>query len=569
MKKFSVTLLVVIALFLGQSLKVNAGHTHTDNCYQIQGAHSHIGSEMEGGKCYSTPVYHIHQGNEKEGGECYETTVLHNHMGDEKEGGECYQTPVFHTHDGNEKVGGNCYQTPVYHSHTGSSSQKGGCYTIENVCGGNIAQERVDVECYVYKSGYMGSTSWPCGCGGTVTQNGYYLSTDSACEKDHGVYYEVSCNSCDKNYTSGSCGTHTGYDTKYYCSICRTSYNSTGKCTKVKSYSANCGKNTTTIEKYSLSCTKNKDSLEGYTLSCQKTIEDIDAYVLSCPKTNQTIEKYEFSCKEKESSGNKVLICKQKETVEDSSNHTKPSKPSQSTTLNQSSKPSQSTTSDQSTTPGTSQVQNTQIKSNISDTSDLSKKTESESKSEEAVFVEFEVECGLMVDGVWVKLLPDLKDKFEDATYSFDGGQTFDSDNKYIYTKDGVYYAAVKTEDGLVKAKKLEICMQDEEYVHVTEYGEFMTEEEFIKSIEQEEMNIKTEVYFEDAYTMAENIKEENILELDNIAKKQENEEKSNKSTLSGISKIISLTAFVCSGVFFLAGFYLKKKNGRKCQREY
>lgn len=56
MKKFIITLLLVTIVFWGNCLNVNAAHSHSDSCYTIQGAHTHIGGTSSQGGCYTEPV---------------------------------------------------------------------------------------------------------------------------------------------------------------------------------------------------------------------------------------------------------------------------------------------------------------------------------------------------------------------------------------------------------------------------------------------------------------------------------------------------------------------------------
>ena len=426
---FSVLLMVLVC---ANSLTVNAAHQHSSSCYEVQGAHKHVGNSANGGECYQTSVYHTHKGTTSGGGECFGTAVYHSHAGDTVNGGACYETAVYHSHVGDTINGGECYQTPVYHTHMGSSSKSGGCYTKANVCGGTIVQNKVDIVCVRTTGSKFGSTSWECECGGTVTQIGYNIVKNEACVMDHGVYYEISCNKCGKFSTQGSIGQHTGYKYTYSCSVCRTSYSSTGKCNSIKSYSVGCGKGSDFVEKYEQSCEKTLDYIDSYSLSCKKDAASIDKYSLSCKKTEKTVEAYALSCKKAESQGTTVLICKVTETEQKSEVKKEVKKEAKTEVKSKEN----------------NQVQESAVKSETK-TADVGNGEEKEAKEvaengESGEFVaeneeyDFSLECGLMADGVWVKLLKtgNAGEGNIENCFSWDGGFSWTNESNHIYDKN-------------------------------------------------------------------------------------------------------------------------------------
>lgn len=527
------TILLFVILLTGNCLSVFAAHKHNDSCYEIQGRHTHSGNAVSGGECYKTPVYHKHSGSVNVGGECYKTPVFHTHTGDEKSGGECYKTPVFHTHEGNETEGGICYGAPVYHTHQGSASKSGGCYTTPVYCGGAIKQTTVNISCNVTTGSVFSTKTWACECGGTTTQVGYNLNKNSECKADHGVYYETSCNACSKFSTSGNIGSHTGFKYVYLCSTCGASYNTTGKCNQIKSYGLSCGKSTAFVEKYGLSCTKDETTVDGYELSCTKKLDTIDAYKLSCTKNENTIESYRLSCNKAETPGEKVLVCKEKETEE-------VQKPVQSTLSIPQPKPVQP--SIPTTTPET-------FEDSISD------KTETVQQE-----LEFTVECGLMADGVWSKITVLSGENLAEEPYSWDGGNSWCSSERNVFEKDGTYYPAVKNSAGQIKAKKLEVDKAGENYAVVTDYEEYLTEaelKELVKdSLRKEDEDTTTVGYVQPkpAQTQAVPI---DTTELN----REETSNKNSNRTLATTAKVASAGALVVTGALAVLVIVIKRKK--------
>ncbi|MBR3808367.1 MAG: hypothetical protein IKJ15_08380, partial [Lachnospiraceae bacterium] len=329
--------------------------------------------------------------------------------------------------------------------------------------------------------------------------------------------------------TSGNIGSHTGFKYVYLCSTCGASYNTTGKCNQIKSFGLSCGKSTAFVEKYGLSCTKNETTVDGYELSCTKKQDTIDAYKLSCTKNENTIESYRLSCNKAESPGEKVLVCKEKETEE-------VQKPAQSTPQPQPVKPSVPTT-----TPETSE-------DSISD------------KTETTQELEFSVECGLMADGVWSKITVLSGENLAEEPYSWDGGNSWCSSERNVFEKDGTYYPAVRNSAGQIKAKKLEIDKTSENYVVVTDYEEYLTEaelKELVKESQRKADEDTTTVGYvqpKPAQTQAVPIDTEEL-------NREETIDKNTNRTLATTAKMVSAGALVATGVLAVFVFVMKRKK--------
>lgn len=554
MKKIVSTLFIFFVMLINHCMYVNAGHQHIDSCYTIQGAHTHSGDTVKGGACYGNAIYHAHTGDALCGGACYEKPVYHTHVGDVLNGGACYETPIYHKHIGESAGGDGCYNTPVYHIHTGDSTKSGGCYTKALTCGGNIASNRVDIICNITKAGVLKTETWPCGCGGTVTQFCFSLTTNSECEAEHGAYYEIECNVCDKSYTSGDIGQHTGFKTVYSCGVCGAKYNTAGKCSKVKSYGLSCGKTTNTVEKYDLSCGKNADTIDGYELSCMKDGDTIDGYELSCGKNKETIEGYQLSCTKEETSGERVLICKLEESKD------QPNIPS---VIVKPSIPDVSVKPNTPETPKESDISKEPLEESIE-----KNKNDAEEETENDVFedgeednLNFEVECGLMADGIWVKILPLSEENLAKEPYSWDRGETWETSNKNIFTKDGTYYLAIKSENGKIKAKKLDIDATRTDYAVVTDYNDFLTEIEYREMIKQAETTDKIETFVKTEYTEAEYKESGNIAVLKEDVIQEETKKNTTQDTLATTAKVAALAALFFSGESLLFVLFLKRKK--------
>lgn len=546
------TILLFVILLTGNCLSVFAAHKHNDSCYEIQGRHVHSGNNVSGGECYKTPVYHKHSGSVNVGGECYKTPVFHTHAGDEKSGGECYKTPVFHTHEGNETEGGSCYGAPVYHTHQGSASKSGGCYTTPVYCGGAIKQTTVNISCNVTTGSVFSTKTWVCECGGTTTQVGYNLNKNSECKADHGVYYETSCNACSKFSTSGNIGSHTGFKYVYLCSTCGASYNTTGKCNQIKSFGLSCGKSTAFVEKYGLSCTKDETTVDGYELSCTKKQDTIDAYKLSCTKNEKTIESYRLSCNKAETPGEKVLVCKEKETEEVQNS-------AQSTTQPQPVKPDIPTTTPEKSEDSTSDKTNAEEyrdETNSNNSDDATNSVEETAQQE----LEFTVECGLMADGVWSKITVLSGENLAEEPYSWDGGNSWCSSERNVFEKDGTYYPAVRNSAGQIKTKKLEVDKASEKYAVVTDYEEYLTEvelKELVKESQRKADEDTTTVGYvqpKPAQTQAVQLDTEEL-------NREETIDKNTNRTLATTAKMVSAGALVATGVLSVFVFVMKRKR--------
>jgi len=260
----AIVAIVLTGLFLiCNTMVIQAAHHHSDNCYVVQ-EHAHTGSEASGGGCYGTANHHVHSG-------------------DTVNGGGCYGAANYHVHSGDATSGGGCYGVANYHAHSGDAVNGGGCYTIPVECGGTITAQSVTVQCNRVKGGYVGKTSWPCGCGDSEYQESWYIT----CEKwnvghNHGVYYIRYC-SCGINYDENwKLGPYTENKTIYKCEQCSSESATTGTCTQMAGYTVSCGKTEQSAESYSLSCGKTESTVEGYSLNCGKTTETVESYSLSC-----------------------------------------------------------------------------------------------------------------------------------------------------------------------------------------------------------------------------------------------------------------------------------------------
>lgn len=489
MKKLLSTVLVFIVLLLNSGFYVEAGHQHTDACYEMQGEHIHSGNAKSGGDCYAIPVYHSHNGDTIKGGNCYKTAIYHAHNGNANSGGACYSTPIYHSHIGNMVEKGGCYNTPVYHTHIGNPAEQGGCYTNAVVCGADITSQKVNISCNVTTGGVLKTETWPCECGGTVTQTCYWLKFHPECKDDHKVYYEYQCNLCGKFSTSGHIGTHTGFQYVYSCSACGTTYHTLGKCTKVQLYSLGCDKSDNYVEKYELSCGKNQTTVDGYRLSCTKNEKTIEGYQLSCNKTEKSIDGYRLSCTKKESAGEKVLVCQTEEVFD------------------------------------------------------------------------FEIECGLMSDGVWAKITTISLNNPADEPFSWDGGNSWSKSDKNIFQKDGTYFVALKDNEGHIKAKKLDIDTQSSNYAVVTDCKEYLTETELKemikvmnKEIEEEEVDMVGYVQAKPAETQSPKIIAEEL-------SKEEIETKESDNTLARAANVIAFISLFCSSGLVISVLLMKRKK--------
>ena len=267
--KAIMTIMLTGVVWICSSLDIQAMHQHSENCYVLQ-EHVHTGSETSGGGCYGVANYHVHSGDSTSGGGCYGAVSRHVHTGD-------------------ATSGGGCYGAANYHVHSGDSVNGGGCYTMPAECGGNISATKIAITCNRTKGGYIGKTSWPCGCGDFEYQESWYIVHTSGCEDiSYPTYYIRYC-SCGINYNEDyKLGTHTGHKTVYSCEVCGETYAGPGVCTKITSYTVSCGKTEQTAESYSLSCGKNADTVEGYSLNCGKTTETAESYSLNCDYQDDT-----------------------------------------------------------------------------------------------------------------------------------------------------------------------------------------------------------------------------------------------------------------------------------------
>lgn len=309
-----------------------------EGCYGEPVYHAHEGNTGSKGGCYSQPVYHVHAGNTAGKGGCYNQPVYHVHTGNQAAKGGCYNQPVYHTHSGSTAAKGGCYQNAVYHAHAGSETSGGGCYAPvyhqhtdacyqEAQC---IMEYLGDFQVVREESGYCGhhgnvlvmhfkagfrhmscgrgvvedsnSTCWTC-----QMLNSWHTYNKVVCGKTDQTIekYQRICGKETNTVESWglSCGKN-GSSVEKYAQNC-------GKNEKtVVSYQRNCGKDESTVDSYTTGCGKAVTDIERYRLNCGRTSEDVDSYAQSCIKNEETIDGYSLSCeKTEETTDGYALSC--------------------------------------------------------------------------------------------------------------------------------------------------------------------------------------------------------------------------------------------------------------------
>ncbi len=278
-------------------------------CYSQPVYHKHTGSAAGKGGCYNQPIYHTHTGSQAAGGGCYGKPVYHSHSGSAASKGGCYQNAVYHVHAGNEASGGGCYE-PVYHQHTDSCYREERC-DMEYV--GNLQTVREESG-YCYHHGNVlvlhfraNFRHMACGAGTREDVN----STCWTCQymDSWHTYKQIVCGKTEKTIERYQriCGKETN-TVESWALGCGKSDSSVEQyalnCGKngqtVVSYGLNCGKNANTVDSYKAGCGKTESSVEKYGLNCGKTLEDVDAYALSCIKNEKSIDGYRLSCEKTE-----------------------------------------------------------------------------------------------------------------------------------------------------------------------------------------------------------------------------------------------------------------------------
>jgi len=178
-----------------------------------------------------------------------EIELVHHHRGNSDTCGECFTTPIYHSHQGDSISGGSCF-SPVYHTHNSS------CYSY-TTCTMYPRSISVASENSTYCS-YHGPTT-------EITYNVSYYHDYENCYGTGNV--TVHCTACG--------GVDVYAITSHYIS--------------------------------QLSCGKNSSSIDSYTLNCPKSLtEDIDGYAPSCGlEENTSYGKIQFSADNDEwTSGN-------------------------------------------------------------------------------------------------------------------------------------------------------------------------------------------------------------------------------------------------------------------------
>lgn len=278
-------------------------------CYSQPVYHKHTGSTAGKGGCYGEPVYHAHTGSQTAGGGCYGQPVYHSHSGSTASKGGCYQKAVYHVHAGNETSGGGCYE-PVYHQHTDSCYREERCDMIYE---GNLQTVREESG-YCYHHGnvlvlHFRANFRHTACGAGITEDGN--STCWTCQymDSWHTYRRLVCGKTDKTIERYQriCGkeTNTVESWALSCgkngsSVERYALNCGKNGQTVVSYGLNCGKNAGTVDSYRPGCGKTEASIEKYGLNCGRTLEDVDAYALSCIKDEKSIDGYRLSCEKTE-----------------------------------------------------------------------------------------------------------------------------------------------------------------------------------------------------------------------------------------------------------------------------
>lgn len=299
-------------------------------CYGEPIYHNHAGNSNAKGGCYSQPVYHKHTGGTTGKGGCYNQPVYHKHTGSQTAGGGCYGQPVHHSHSGSTASKGGCYQNAVYHVHAGNETSGGGCYgpTYHQHIDSCYREEKCIME-YVGNLQTVWEESGYCyhhgnvlvlhfranfrheSCGAGITE-----STNSTCwtcqyKDSWHTYNRIVCGKTDQTIEGYHriCGkeTNTVESWALGCgkngsSVERYALNCGKNEQTVVSYARNCGKNESTVDSYKVGCGKTETSIEKHGLNCGKTAEDVDAYAISCVKDGKTIDGYSLSCEKTEES---------------------------------------------------------------------------------------------------------------------------------------------------------------------------------------------------------------------------------------------------------------------------
>lgn len=292
-------------------------HVHKGNanakegCYSQPVYHKHTGSATGKGGCYNQPVYHAHTGSQTSGGGCYGQPVPHSHSGSPASKGGCYQNAVYHVHAGNETSGGGCYG-PTYHQHTDSCYREEKC-TMEYE--GNFQAVREESG-YCYHHGnvlvmHFRANFRHTGCGAGITEGVNFTCWTCQHKDSWHTYNRIVCGKTDETIEGYHriCGKGTNTVESWSLGCGKNGSSVEGyalNCGKneqtIVSYARNCGKNENTVERYKEGCGKTETSIEKYGLNCGKTTEDVDAYELSCAKDGKAIDGYSLSCEKTEES---------------------------------------------------------------------------------------------------------------------------------------------------------------------------------------------------------------------------------------------------------------------------